>query len=102
MERDVELQLTSQMAAMEAMLAGFAKDVTRRLDRIETQTTLTNGRVSSLERVNASAVAVSSAVLKPRPVGLSDLRLYLTIAIGSGTMAVGVVLWVLKVAGVLQ
>ena len=102
MERDVELQLTSQIATMEAMLAGFAKDMTRRLERIETQTTLTNGRVSALEQSNASAGAVAAAGLKPRPLGLSDLRLYLTIAIGSGTMAVGVVLWVLKVAGVLQ
>jgi len=94
----VELQLTAQFATLENM----ARDTTRRLERIETQTTLTNGRVSALEQANASAVAVAAAAMKPRPVGLSDLRLYLTIAIGSGTMAVGVVLWVLKVAGVLE
>jgi len=98
MERDVELQLTAQLATLESI----ARDITRRLERIETQTTLTNGRVSALEQANASAVAVSSAIAKPRPLGLTDLKLYLTIAIGSGTMAVGVVLWVLKVAGVLQ
>jgi len=97
MERDVELQLTHQFATLEAI----ARDITRRLERIEAQTTLTNGRVSALEQSNASAVAVAAAVAKPRALNLSDLRLYVGIAMVSGGLAVGAALWVLKVAGVL-
>lgn len=102
MERDVEMELTQRLSSLEATLLGFAKDTTRRLERIEDQTTKTNGRVDKLEQVNARRDGQDEIVLKPRPLSLADLRLYVAIAIGSGTMAVGVVLWVLKSAGALS
>lgn len=64
MERDVELKLTAQVASLEGTFDGFAKDALRRLDRIETQTTATNGRVTRLEermeRLPKDAITLTS------------------------------------------
>ena len=82
--------------------SGFG-EVTRRLDTqgaqlrsIDEQVQKTNGRVTALETVNT--VRSASAGKTVGVVTLSDLKFYVAVAIGSGTMAVAVTLWVLKVA----
>ena len=64
-DRDVELKLTSHLASLEATINGFAKDVTRRLERIEEQTTATNGRVTQLEVANRIQLGIAAAVQAP-------------------------------------
>ncbi|GAB6408819.1 hypothetical protein bcgnr5381_57740 [Bacillus cereus] len=65
---------------------------------------MTNGRVNTLEGVNkerASAMAdVRRETAKPAgTVSVDDLKLYVGLVVGSGSMAVFVTLWVLKIAG---
>jgi len=114
MDRDVELELTRRMASLEATLTGFAKDVTRRFDdadeslsEIKTQVLATNGRVTKLERENAVRTAIAQSAPGGRSgaasvvgvITLAELKWWIAIAMGSGTFAVSVTLWVLKVAG---
>ncbi|ODS54700.1 MAG: hypothetical protein ABS36_11080 [Acidobacteria bacterium SCN 69-37] len=112
--RDVEMELTQRLASLEATLAGFAKDVSRRFDaadenltEIKTQVTRTNGRVNDLERINAVREALAKVESPSRAVEvgstsvitITDLKWWIAIAMGSSTVAVSVTLWVLKIAG---
>lgn len=115
MERDVEMQLSTAIASMQATLTGFAKDVTRRfdeqgerLDQIHAQVQATNGRVTVLETINhergaQKQVRVGRAerveIGDNAPLRLSQLKLLVAVAIGSAAMAIGCVLWVLEVVG---
>lgn len=114
MERDVELQLTQRMAAIEATISGFAKDVTRRFDEqavslaeIEDQVKRTNGRVNVLEQDRAVREAMAKVpassqsvpVVASSVITLSDLKWWIAIAMGSGGFAVSVTLWILKMVG---
>jgi hypothetical protein len=111
MERDVELALSRELASLQATLVGFAKDTARRLDRIETQTTLTNGRVDRLEQTTAVQAGVQQAmataqqrsdnkpaqvVVGTEVVTLTNFKWWLAIAIGcfgAGAAFAGIVGW---------
>ena len=86
MERDVERELSQRMASIESTIVGFAKDTTRRLERIEEQTTKTNGRVDALEKVNAvrDALEMSGSkavpVVAPAVITLTDIKWWVAIA----------------------
>jgi hypothetical protein len=114
MEKDVEIRLTSQLASMEAVIAGFAKDVNRRFDdqagdlkEIRVQVTATNGRVSALETANKVRAAIgaiaatphANPVVAPAVITLSDIKWWLYIAIGCLTAGAGFTVWILKLVG---
>jgi hypothetical protein len=112
MERDVELALSRELAAVQATLVEFAKDTGRRLERIEEQTTKTNGRVDRLEQVTAVQAGVQQAmavvqqrsdskppqvVVGTEVVTLTNFKWWLAIAIGcfgAGAAFAGIVGWV--------
>jgi hypothetical protein len=109
MERDVELALSRELASLQATLVGFAKDTARRLERIEEQTTKTNGRVDALETLTKVQSGVQQAmaavqrdqkgpavVVGAEVVTLSNFRWWLAIAIGcfmAGAAFAGIVGW---------
>ena len=104
MDRDVELALSREVAALEATVSGFAKDVSRRLDEqaktlddIREDVRATNGRVTKLESANTKD---GKPVI--RSVTLDDLKVYVAIALVSTSLTATVGLWVLKVAGVFE
>lgn len=114
MEKDVEIRLTSQLASMEAVIAGFAKDVNRRFDdqagdlkEIRVQVTATNGRVSALETANKVRDAIgadaaaphTNPVVAPAVITLSDIKWWIAIAVGCLTGGAGFTIWILNLVG---
>lgn len=111
MERDVELLLTERMAAIEERITHLAREVARgfkqqaeALDEITVQVKQTNGRVNALERENEVRAAVrkaaeSAGVATSAVITIGHLKWWIAIAMGSGSFAVGVTLWILRTAG---
>lgn len=99
------MDLTTAVASLQATASSGFAEMNRRfeeqnsvLERVEEQVRITNGRVTALETVNKVKDAQSG---QPTVgvVTLSQLKFYAALAIGSGSMAVAVTLWVLKMAG---
>lgn len=99
------MDVTTAVASLQATASAGFQEMNRRfeeqhavLNRVEEQVRITNGRVTALETVNKVKDATSG---QPTVgvVTLAQLKFYAALAIGSGSMAVAVTLWVLKMAG---
>lgn len=113
MERDVEVELTREIASLQATISGFAKDVQRRFDAqstaledIRQQTHETNGRVTALEQADAVRAAVTKAVQDgaerthaPALITLSDFKWWISIAVGCLGAGAAFTIWVLQLVG---
>lgn len=75
--------ISEQIARTRADLARMERDVGRRLDRIETQTTATNGRVRELERWRIAMEATARAVEQATG-WRGRLALGVAVAVGGG------------------
>lgn len=102
----MELQLSREIASLSARFESFAKEAGRKLDSIDRQVRLTNGRVDALETVNSERRAVEDATLQATltssPITFAQMKVYVTLVLTTATLAIGAVLWVLSVAGILE
>ena len=103
MERDVEMQLTAELASLQATVASGFANVDRRFDdqrpvlmRIEEQVRATNGRVTALEQDKHVRDAVTAA----RPLDAEPLTIERVKLLASyGGWLVAALFGLLKLAG---
>lgn len=117
MERDVEMELTATVASLTAKLDAVSDDLARRIDhvhadggrridevlvevrRIAGEWHATNGRVGRMEERVKTLFRGASSQSPAGTVTLSQLKLYVAIALGAATLGIGACLWVLQIAG---